>query len=419
MASFSQALSNAVGNAVCNALRVNPFRGTPTVPGALFEHWYRNNCNREPDPPPQPPFSGGQCEGVQYRIFARVLERRNDGADRIATAEQIVLGPIQDIRLNDACATPPNSLVSVSSNGALGTVTNTNTIAIYACNDGSVAFYQTGFTILNLDVTRVDGLPDECDPPPPPPPPPFQPIQIGPFNITYNNNEGDDIDININNLVLGFPVIINGNLNIPISLSYNNPEFNSPVDLDFNFNFEIDGEGNPRPNLEPDDRSTRGNPGRDGKDGDKYPDDYKSDDYDDEPPDDVPDEDEEPEPEECPTVERPRPNQPLVIRAVVVNVSEPGNRTSLIFDPESEAPAIYAPAAGWIHFKIPFNNFQYAWLSDIPVKNGRNFIPVPWEGGAIDWRFTPNGTGVSANVTPVFGARELQATRPDVPPACN
>jgi len=137
-----------------------------------------------------------------------------------------------------------NGMVSVvgpiRGTGSVPTVPGQVQVGVNARNAlGAEFFWPAGATqqefagsISITNITRVDGLPDDCGNVPPPPPPPFPPPGVT-YNrpITYTNNEGDDITINAP-ITLYAPVVdINGNWTIPFDIEL--PDVTIPGDFVF------------------------------------------------------------------------------------------------------------------------------------------------------------------------------------------
>lgn len=414
MPSFTRILDNTLGQLFCDAVRPAPRGQFPNF-GPGYEDWYRRNCNREPDPAP-PPFEGGQCP-VQYDVNVTTESRWNGGPEvNVSNASVRVWGPIDSIRVGNSCDEEArNSLIVKAKSNAGFPQTYITTAGVFGCQtDPGQTFYQTSLTVTSLTVVRVDGQPDNCGSPPPPP---IEfPINLPDQTVTYNDNDNNSIDIDIGDISIGFPIEVNGNFRIPISFNINNPEVGFPVDVNVDLDFELDGDGEPRPVTR---RRPPGNRRPTENDGDE-PEDYSTPDYVDPNPEGEPDDEEPPPEDDCPET-RPRPEvQPAVIRAVVVTVLNPGTGVSEIFGVgESDGIPIYAPAVGYIQFRVPINAVQTAWLSDIPVKNARNLIPVPWDGGATDFAFVGRSPDTSVRITPLYGTNEATRRRTGDNPDCD
>lgn len=419
MVSFSRAVDESLGDLICDIFR--PGDPNPANPGLaeFARDWYRRNCNREPPPPPPPPFQGGQCDCVAYNVVVFTSNRNGANQQENFQNGYFVWGPVSAINVirqgPSANGNPDNTdwvLRVIARGNAGGPCGGTQIVG----NDRFVAFTGTTPVITNIIITRANGQPDTCGSPPPPPT--NYPQQPEPYPVTYDDNDGNPITINISPRI-GAPRFINNNFNFPISLNISNPQTNNDYDIDIDFSFEQNSDGDPQPVSRPRPPGNRRPPDGGGGEPGRNPEDYSTPDYVEPNPDGEPDGEPEPPEEDCPAT-RPRPeNQVRVIRGVVVSVRDPGNRASLIYGPESNGLPIFAPAVGWVQFKVSINAFQTAWTVDYPVKNQRCFIPVEWEGGAVDYAFIPNGTGVVASVTPLFGAAEVESRRDGQAPRCS
>ena len=373
MATFADSLRDAIRGTFCSYIGTlegfltwlfeeDPIPTTPPplVWARFMERYF---CNNEPPPFTSPPFSGGQCVGVSY--FVDVLaDVRVDNESVRGYPEVFTVrgnGPIRGLfleRLNE------NQIALRINWGSSQPVLGNTVIA---------AEYYADYRI--LDIRREDGLPDTCgdllEPPatPTPSPPIFLPVP-------YEDNNGVDFTIPL--FIVFAPVRVNleGQLEIPFRIQIDpNFEFNinGTINLNLggiNFNF---GNSNLPPGGQP-----------------------KQDDY--ESPDDVPD-----YPPDIPNGISPIPPTPEedettgIIRAVIVTVTNNSSKATPIG--QDTNPDIYAPNLGYVQFAISIKN-AVSWTSDIPVKNLRNFIPCPWEGGAIEVRGTP-AKGVTWTLTPV------------------
>lgn len=341
----------------------------------------RLTCDREPDPEEYgPPFSGGQCSGVAYdvTVFYEVF-----------SAGVLIDTDTRTLRPNGAVY----SVVPVFDNELPGTSYQIQLRVDPATNSGNAFYnvsagsgggpYSGSATIVS--VVRVDGLPDTCGDPDPQLPPSAPGDRTFPTSYTYTNNEGDTIDVDATIRYGDISVDVNGDLQIGGRIEFTGDPF-SP-EINFNYNFSA-GEGTFKPgnpNYPP-----SGNANGDG---------YGS-------------EDAPPYPPSVPnSIAPPSPNNPeddsvQVIRAVIVTVTANSSDATGIF--QGTNPDIFAPNLGFINFGIATGGV-ISWTSDIPVKNYRNFIACPWEGGALQVRGTPRG-GVSWTLTPVYAS----ADRPQV-----
>lgn len=86
---------------------------------------------------------------------------------------------------------------------------------------------------------------------------------------------------------------------------------------------------------------------------------------------------------------------------MLVTVINPGarGRVGTLF--QGDNPDIAVPNYGYVNFLCRAGGFQGGWTPDQPVKNGRCFIPCPWDGGAYAVEGTPQ-PGVEWVLTPVY-----------------
>jgi len=115
-------------------------------------------------------------------------------------------------------------------------------------------------------------------------------------------------------------------------------------------------------------------------------------------------------PESPPPTEDPdQPEYTRVMSAAIVTTITPSPKSSVIF--QSDGVDVYAPDLGLVKFKIQVGN-KSAWTEDIKIKNLRQFVPVPWENGAIDVVGTPRSGG-AFQITPIFVRKTAAQTFPD------
>lgn len=179
-----------------------------------------------------PPFTGGQCPLVPYRVLAA------DGNTPIVYTStppgfRPILGPVE-IRLPES-GTPPNRTLTIQVRHSLSNGQRTDWISL-----GSSVTPPFRF----VGVERIDGLPDDCgdpvpEPGPPVPFPPFPPplppetrpvIPDGdqPGGDFIFSPEAGDVYIDIDG-ALNIPVVVNvegpnfGPINIPVGVKL--PDF--------------------------------------------------------------------------------------------------------------------------------------------------------------------------------------------------
>src|SRR5512147_519384 len=341
----------------------NPGLGAARLAQRLF-------CNSEPpdEPPPiDPGFTGGQCAGVLYRVTCSITYPFG-GSPVTVNPQRLVTGPITFVGTERVSSTSIRTIIRASG----GSVTTQ--VDSYSSSEENVDQYTLNFA----SVIRPDGLPDNCgdpDPlPPPPPPPPPDGFNVIAVDVTYTDNSGHDITVPIVAVFATVVIAGNGNVFAPVRV-------NVPVDADLNLNGTLNlttgdinlnfGDQNRLPGLEDCPPAPPGVP-------DDIPD----------VPDDVPDYSEPDEPGVVPTV----------IRGAIVTVTETGNGVTHVF--QGDNPDVYLPRLGNIQFQMEFGR-RIAWSEDIPVKNRRQFIRCPWEGGAIAVEGTP-APGVVWEITPVY-----------------
>lgn len=384
MVTFREAVTNSIRNAFCSYLGLyegflNSLPSAPPpvddlfpeIPIAVTRFTRRLLCNREPPEESNPPFTGGQCPTL-YAVRVDGVVNRPPPLTPLPFDFTIgnVLGAITVARVT----TRGDDIVfEVLAQPNVPNPDGDYTEVLFA------NAVPNGFTVASWFLTgpnRQDGLPDDCGnplPPVPTPPQPSDPIEVP---VEWTDEDDNVLSITIPVIFAPVRVDIDGTLNVPFKFDIDptfNVNFNGTINIntgDINFNF---GNQNTPPS--------------------KYPgqDDYQS-------PDDVPD-----YPPDVPNGVAPIPPAPpedettSVIRAVIVTVTDYASNATII--DQAENPDIYAPNLGFVQFAISVKN-AVAWTSDIPVKNFRNFIPCPWEGGALEVRGTPR-PGVTWTLSPV------------------
>jgi len=376
---FRNELVNGIRNAFCTALEVqenyygylaenNRWAIGAQLGEQFFDMAYRVACNREPPPALTPPFTGGQC-AVSYDVTIYRGLFKNGQPTRGYPDFYTVRGngPIGGLYLE-----------TLSNGDVALRITWASTMPALG-----VAFTSQGevweeYYISNI--VRVGGGPDNCGNPPIPDPVPEPGYNNQPVTINYTNNEGNSINVPLNFIFAPVSLNLRGELTVPVRLDLGG------VNLDLSGDFNLNT-GDLNLNF--------GNPNY-SRDGLPNPDGYKPDPTLPDVPDDVPDD------VSIPSSDNSEGETTRILRACIVTTSIVPPNVSLIF--QSGNPTITAPNLGYISFAIAVGN-AIAWTSDIPVKNQRNFIVCPWEGGAVDVRGTP-APGVSWDITPVYAAVE-------------
>lgn len=171
-----------------------------------------------PPPPPPPPFTGGQCEGVPYRVRA-AYSFTVSGSSQVHDRDEIL-------------STVQGKIQSISTNGD----TSAQTIIINILTTASATPIRVtknlGFgsslvpDSLVVSFPTVDGSPDLCgDPPPPgyePIPDPDDSDLTKTVNITNIDGDSYDYDVTINrdpgNTVVFPPSITVNGVNLTIDI---------------------------------------------------------------------------------------------------------------------------------------------------------------------------------------------------------
>jgi len=365
---------------------VRAFDSRFAVPIPFVYDWFRRLCNQEPPEQPSlvplpPPFLGGQCP-VTYRVYWMLyLQDRPGGPVSPIDLMGYTAGPIArfDFRITNP-PFPSATLYGIRSTDS----------AEFPCGGGSSGSTttplgsETRYEILSI--VRNDGLPDDCGDLPSPGLPPAEPPPDSniDFPITYNDNNGDEFNVDAHFVLGNIQLDINGNIIIPFNLSFA-PEFNISLNGAVYPNGEVNiNYGNPNYN-----------PGGK-KYGKRNPGDSVADSDDPEVPPDVM------APTNPPPADENEEEQKPVIRAVIVTTTSVSDHQSIVY--QDVNPDIMIPRLGNVAFLIAVGN-RVAWTDDIPVRNKRHFIVCPWEGGAIDVRGT-EAPGNNFTLTKVYASEQ-------------
>lgn len=344
MVTFAEGVKNALRTFPCFALRNGEYaygfaaRIFPLSPAGSVADGVNSlrrllGCDPTDDPPPpEPPFTGGQCSGVLYNItwsgttypFSDCSGPMNVGSNLIG-----VPGPITNLRgeIDPVAPNPP----CASQN-------------IYYFDFGPSAqrqtlFGQTNGAVLNsFTVTRTDGQPDDCGNPPVSYPPPSD-IDID-IDVTYNIEDGPDITVTVPFIFSPVIVDLSGNFSAPFTFNFGGLDFSGTLRISPKFNVYINPPTAPR-----------------GTD----------DGTEDLPPGD-PDEDVEPTPVD----------EKIIGVAVVSALVGEQQLTTITTE---NIPTIFAPRAGSIKFAYSVGVSTF-WSDDIDIKGSRTFIPCPFSQGA-------------------------------------
>lgn len=313
---------------------------------------------------PTPPYEGGQCEGVVYKVY---LAGEPFPAGNPGTADREGIGPVSGLCFPDAGF--GNTFIGVQfANGC-------------EFRGGGQTFAGPGTqdTWRITSIERLDGEPDTCGDPPPEYPPPVN-INTN-LDVTF---EGDEGDVTLNIPFTFSPIVVNfdGTLSIPfnftidgVNLTGNFPlNVNAPITInpprlppgsgeDFT---PIDSDNNP-PTSDPP-PGGGDDPGSGGSGGNQDP------------------------------IE-PAPPDQKIIGVVVSAILSNNDRVSEIASPG--IPPIYAPRLGSVKFAYRLGPSTF-WSSDLDIKDRRTFIPCPFSQGADAVVASPQ-PGVNMTFVPIRG----------------
>lgn len=344
--SFSESLGQAVKGVTCAALAnadnaakllnkrgLNPLK-LPNVAG----QFRRTLCS---DPTPYVPnIPPGQCE-TEYRVLFRWRRILSDGSlSGFSSIQRDVYGPIVQADYVDNGNPAPASIIVVARDVDGNPTTTTQGMA--------TTYSKTQRE--PVSITRRDNQPDDCGSVPPSST--DVPVQ-GPINITYNNNEGDEITEEGTTFIFPPIVNINGELSFPVQVDVGGVTINGNLNLDGEFsieptiNFDFGSGGGDPPVLPPEDEEEEG-------------------------------------------------RRIVGCKVYVLNNS---NQTTSIY-PQDQNPDIIIKAGGYVQFLQQAGD-RKAWSEDIPVKTAVAWIPCPAPGWAYAVAGTP-AIGVSWEINPVY-----------------
>jgi len=326
-------------------------------------------CDPTGDPaPPPPPFAGGQC-AVLYNVSYTTENRASsvfgctpfDGATNTTTliGGSPVLGPIGAPM---EVLAPGGAGSSTDSNQEFRLATGSGPRLLSLGGAGNRAFFSGcggSYRITNFAVSRVDGLPDDCGSVPPVFPP-AGPINID-VDVTYNIDDGTEVNVTIPFIFTPIFTDITGNFRFPFKFDFGGIEFSGNVQLEPNFNVTI----NPPPAPRGTDSPITDLPG---------------------PEDEIPVE--------------PSTFEERVVGVVVQSALVGEQQLTTILT--SDIPQILAPRCGSVKFGYAIAGRSF-WSPDIDIKDLNCFIPCPFSQGADTVAASP-APGVVLNYVPIFGA---------------
>lgn len=392
---FREALTRAVRQVFCSSMSAGDelwgrigAPGTLGVPGFQLRGSlaYRLFCDREPPPPPAPNV-GGQCPTL-YNI--QWIDTRTGVPGTEAAGQTVVwtnatpvqrVGPIRLIPGSN----PVGSVVGGHSAGSGDVIIGTgfpigNTpleTKLSGPANTNIASWRVASRQLVL--SRVDGLPDDCGDPDNTVPTPISPPPRIPVDVPYTDEDGNPVTIPVT-IAFAIPfVFINGQLNAPFR-----------VEIPIQFSVPIDG----TINLETGDINFNFGGGGTGGGGGCLP----------KPPSDFTTPEPPPPPPpgtEADPVDIPSDDTRLkdIIVGAIVTTDPDGGGATIVG--QTSNPDLYVPRVANLQFAIQIGN-SVSWTERVNITSLRQFVPCPWEGGAIDVRITPE-PGYLSIVTPVIG----------------
>lgn len=226
-AKYTEEVRDSIARFACEIWRDFPdFVTEGTNPLSSFSRGFMNQaCSgiQTPNPPPTVPFTGGQCEGVNYIVTVRVIIRNTIAGCPITTnttVDVVVVGAVQGITTE---VTQSNAGFSECSSGDFQPidrvtyfVSGANSVQVATnapVSRGTVPNPLSQVDILN--VVRQDGQPDTCGDPRPrynSPPPTLVDLRK---TINITNLDGDD-----NTYEIVYNKISN-NYNFPFGFKFN------------------------------------------------------------------------------------------------------------------------------------------------------------------------------------------------------
>lgn len=329
-------------------------------------------CDRDMPPIAPPPFTGGQCSGVPYQFYLEYTSAQFGNVQGVVLYSCGPIGGMQEKAESDG-----RTIIYVTTNGPIeggcGSVTCTST-----ASRSTGVWVVPGSAKMSM-VQPCGGQVDNCGDPPAllkPLPPGWNTYND---NISYTNNQGSNITVPFA-AVFGYADIdINGSLSIPVKVDVGGIK----VDVNFNLNtgdiqfFPTNNYPSRKPGGQPTDYFPL--PGIE-------PPGY---------PPNLP-------PQLPPINEEDKDTEEVIVAVVVTTESVETGKISTLF--QDDNPSIRIPSLGHVSFLCRIGFMESAWTNDIPVKNERNLIPCPWEGGAIRVAGTPQ-PGVEWTLTPIYSKK--------------
>ena len=318
----------------------------------------------------QPPFSGGQCEGNNYRITARV-----EWSDGVV---------FESYQQPSGSFTVPGKItnVAIAANGRNIEITHSNGTAVNSDLPRNVNIVS----LTNISVINTSNPADDCGNPPPVRPEPVDEVEDS-LDVTYDDPFGNPVTlpdlpfkffkpcINLDGIRVPFEVQTPfGKICGKVGISPDFPDVIEPsVDID----------------LCPEQREDLGYKEEEIKDFFEFLDPFGA-------PVNFPETDLSGTLSSSWNTDDP-PILGVFIRARKTQ-PQGGGKTIILNEPLSSAPNIVVPRLGTIWFEYLIeteDGYDSAFSEDIPIKNVNQFIPCPWDFGAtgvhyrneIGWEF--------------------------------
>lgn len=363
MSSFNEGLRDAVRTGLCNYLSSAENAGSwlqsrygfnPTGPVGGIR---RQLCDNPEPPTVPPPFTGGQCPDLSYRVT--VLTNNNTGGgDVITELGPTYSGPIEP----ETVQTGPT--IQECFRYASGT-----RLQCYSTWNTSTDPVPTARI---LSAVPVGGVPDVCgDPPPNIPPFPPEGVPV-PITINYTDNSDNSVttdgDVRIFAPIFAPVGVVNAPIFAPVKIDLPDVSFDGDVQISPNFEVNVSPSGGDKsPGTSPDS-----------------------------PPTVVPD-----DPETTPDDDSNRRLLGIFVR------SRRAGRTVQTEIDQAFTPDLYVPRLANAYFRTR-NGTSLGWFGPIDVKTTDAWIPVPPNTFAILGRVDFE-SGWAGEVVQVFDTADFGA----------
>lgn len=300
--------------------------------------------------PPPPPFTGGQCEGTNYRVQGiSTVYPRADCEPIVNPFNAFYPGPIRGLRT--AVNNPSGPLCTPGQNQVFLSFGPDSNI-----QEALVAGAGFGASFEITSVTRNSGGLDICGDPPPPILPPIN-IDVD-VPVTFTD-EGDNIvNITIPVEFKPFTVNFNGDVSFPFEFSLGGIDFTGDVVFAPDFSLNVNPPRLPKGPINPPPSGSE---------------------------------------DEIPVPLKPRGEK---IQGVIVVATVNSDQRVSSYE-GSPVPDIYVPRLGSVKFAYSFG-VSTVWSNDIDVKGTAVFIPCPFSQGADAVQGRPEA-GITFSLSAVEG----------------